>query len=581
MRISNLVIENFRGIKSANLFFKSQTVFIGDNNTGKSTVIEAMDLVLGPDRMSRQPVVDEHDFFLGQYRKIQEQESPKIRLEATIIHLNTEQQNRFKGHMEWWDRKNNKLITDIASVDKDDVEAALRVTFIGEYDEEDDDFIGATYYTSSLISGGTPQQFSKKDKQFCGFLYLRSIRTGSRALSLEKGSLLDIILRLKELRPQMWEKIIIELSDFKVAADKDSGIIGVLEMLEASMRKFSPREWGVSPHLKVSNLTRDHLRKIITAFIATGAGEHSAPFYRQGEGTINLLVLSMLSMIAEEKQNVIFAMEQPETAIPPYTQKRIIHEIQRLSAQSFFSSHSPYVIEEFDIEGTCILSRNSQGEMVQLPIILPDGIKTKRYHLEFRTKFCEGLLARRILIVEGTTENDAIPTVNRRLSEFNPGKYPALESLGICTISADSDSQIISLGKLFRALGKEVYAICDLQTDEAKTEIEKHVDKLFMHAEKGFENLILKNTDPAVISRIAKTMNWPADLKRKYPKPEGDAVNALTDYFSRTKGTGGCAEFLVQCSEAEVPVWIKEVFEQLKAICQSVEKGKKDSLTVE
>lgn len=44
----------------------------------------------------------------------------------------------------------------------------------------------------------------------------------------------------------------------------------------------------------------------------------------QGTGTINTLVLALLSLIADLKQNVIFAMEEPEIAIPPHTQKRII-----------------------------------------------------------------------------------------------------------------------------------------------------------------------------------------------------------------------------------------------------------------
>lgn len=34
-----------------------------------------------------------------------------------------------------------------------------------------------------------------------------------------------------------------------------------------------------------------------------------------GTGTVNMLVLAMLSQIAEDKQNVIFAMEEAETAI--------------------------------------------------------------------------------------------------------------------------------------------------------------------------------------------------------------------------------------------------------------------------
>ena len=78
--------------------------------------------------------------------------------------------------------------------------------------------------------------------------------------------------------------------------------------------------------------------QVITAFIATGAGDHAAPFFRQGTGTINMLVLAMLSQIAEDKQNVIFAMEEAETAIPPYAQKRIVHELRKLSAQSLFTS---------------------------------------------------------------------------------------------------------------------------------------------------------------------------------------------------------------------------------------------------
>ena len=171
---------------------------------------------------------------------------------------------------------------------------------------------------------------------------------------------------------------------------------------------YKRQEWGIQPHLKVSNLTREHLRKVITAFIATGESSHAAPYYRQGTGTINMLVLAMLSQIAEDKQNVIFAMEEPETAIPPYAQKRIIHEVKKLSSQSIFTSHSPYVLEEFSIEETHILARNQDGHIQQHSIDLPMNIKLKRYRQEFRTKFCEGLLSRRILIAEGATEADAV-----------------------------------------------------------------------------------------------------------------------------------------------------------------------------
>jgi hypothetical protein len=59
--------KNFRGIKQANLFLPAHGVLSGDNNVGKTTILEALDLILGPDRLNRQPPVDEHDFFRGIY----------------------------------------------------------------------------------------------------------------------------------------------------------------------------------------------------------------------------------------------------------------------------------------------------------------------------------------------------------------------------------------------------------------------------------------------------------------------------------------------------------------------------------
>jgi recombinational DNA repair ATPase RecF len=41
VRIVRVHVENFRGIKLADLYFEGTTVLLGDNNTGKSPVFEA------------------------------------------------------------------------------------------------------------------------------------------------------------------------------------------------------------------------------------------------------------------------------------------------------------------------------------------------------------------------------------------------------------------------------------------------------------------------------------------------------------------------------------------------------------
>lgn len=591
MRVHSLSVTNFRGIKSATICLPAHAVLIGDNNTGKSSVLEAIDLVLGPDRLSRRPPVDEHDFFEGRYlapatavaeadhdgqppveaagNPLADSVPPRIEIEVTITDLSEEQLARFGGRIEWLTTADGTLFVEAnpAGIDAAAVVAALRVTFIGQYDPDDDDFTGATYFTRSLTEDDTPTPFRKTDKQHCGFLFLRSLRTGSRALSLEHGSLLDIILRLKEIRPRLWEGTLDALSTLDVAGDPQMGISGVLESVNASLKKYVPREWGAKPHLRVSSLTREHLRKVITAFIATGSGDHAAPFYRQGTGTINMLVLALLSQIAEDKQNVIFAMEEVETAIPPYAQKRIVHELRKLSAQSIITSHSPYVLEEFGLDETVILSRSSQGILSQASIALPESVKHKRYRQDFRTKFCEGLLARRVLIAEGDTEAAALPVVARRLSDLNPATYSSIEGLGITVINAKTETQIADLGRLYAGLGKRVFALCDLQTAEAQQAIEAEVEQLFMHPEKGIEDLVLKNTTLEAMNRFSQSLAWPPHLAAKHAGADVNMIDALMDYFQWSKGNWGIADFLAQCSEAEIPLWFRQTCARLRQLC--------------
>lgn len=586
MKITQLSIKNFRGISEASIELPTHAVLIGDNNTGKSTILEAINLAMGPDRLKRRPVVDEHDFYGGLYmanphieecdEKTEAASAPQIEIEAIVTDLNEEQTAHFQEFLEPWNANKRMLVPKggVDEVDRKEVVSALRIQFRGWYDPEQDDFEAQTYFARSLEENPEkPKTFSLRDKQICGFLYLRAIRTGSRALSLEHGSLLDIILRLKELRPQMWEDTIRTLEMIDVASDEEHGISGVLETLNASLSKYVPKEWGAAPRLKVSALTRDHLRKVITAFMSTGAESHAAPFYRQGTGTINMLVLALLSQIAEDKQNVMFAMEEPETAIPPYAQKRIVHELRTLSAQSIITSHSPYVLEEYELKETVALSRGSNGALARNALALPSVVKPRAYRHEFRTRFCEGLLGRRVLVTEGRTEADAMPAVARHLHALDPNTYSSLEALGLTIVDAGSETKVGPLGGFYRALGKTVYGLCDAQEPEVQSEISAELDELFMHDYHGFEDLVIKNTPEAAKIDFIKSIDWPPHLSNKHPDPTATPDAALKDFFKGSKGDGAVADFLVSCSLEQVPDWIKQTCAKLTTLCRTPDGG--------
>lgn len=579
MRIVKLKIGNFRGIKECDLIFTSQTVLVGDNNTGKSTILEAIDLVLGPERLSRRPIIDEHDFFVGDY--LDKDGKPiTITIEVTITDLNNEQLAHFINNIEWWDDTNKSLLEEPPpeKTDDDDVVPALRVGFRGYYDSDEDDFIGETYYLSPVLDDGRYSMFRTSDKRKCGFLLLRTLRTGSRALSLERGSLLDIILKLKELKPQMWEDVLLELRGIYVASKPELGISEILESVQSALREIVPIECGDSPTIRVSQLTREHLRQILTVFMGTGdlngeGKEYFAPFQHQGTGTINTLVLSLLTIIAELKQNVIFAMEEPEIAIPPHTQKRIIRSVINKSSQAIFTTHSPYVLEEFDPSQIVVIGRKNgilKGYSAQM------SEKPKNFRTEVKHKYCEALLARRVLIVEGRTEYDVFSKVSEMLELKNPTKYSSIEGLGIAVINAESDSFVAKLGAYFRNLGKTTYAIFDKQSPENSIKISESVDFAFESPEKGFESLIANHIDKQAIKRFASQIpeeSWPISIaKINNDTTNDDLIKNIMEYFKKQKGKGAIADCLLSCEENEIPSYILDTLHSIRNSVKSVSK---------
>jgi putative ATP-dependent endonuclease of OLD family len=591
VRITKINVRNFRGIFYGEVLLPEHAVLVGDNNIGKSTLLEAIDLVLGPERLSRRPVIDEHDFYTGKYIDLEGNPVP-ILIEVVVTDLSENQERHFRDHLEWWNEQSQNLLEGPPPEETDlvYVKSALRIGFEGKYDTEEDDFVGSTFFSSPTKEDGTHDTFRISDKRLCGFLYLRTLRTGSRALSLERGSLLDIILRLHDDKNfKIWENVLEQLRDLPVAENPDLGITDILNSIQGTIRKFLPADSVSNPHMRVSDLTRETLRRTLTVFMATGVkredgSDYAAPFQHQGTGTINTLVLALLSLIADLKQNVIFAMEEPEIAIPPHTQKRIIDGVRSRSAQALFTSHSPYVLEEFPPEQIVVLKRH-EGQLSAVHATYPPTVKPKTYKEEIRKRFCEALLARRVLIAEGRTEYDAWPAAARRLHELYPDEFHTVEAMGIAIINATTDTQVAPLGNYFSMLGKTVFAVFDKQEAEQKTLIDSSVQYPFEAQEKGFENIVLNGTAGSALRRFAMQIvdegEWPTHLNAQKPIPTtplADLRVALKSLLSWAKGSGYAADLLSICSKDEMPEFIVET---LLAIQRIIEPPEASEITID
>lgn len=574
MRIVRVHIENFRGISLADIHLNGTSVLLGDNNIGKSTIFEAIELAIGADRLSRTQAIDEHDFHGGRYLNDGDQPR-KIVVEVVIAGLDEQHRIKFRANLEFWRLADRALLGagDVVGAAQEGIEPAVRIRFEGAYDAENDEFVSKTWFAVPRQEDGTPiSECRSGDKREFGFLHLRALRTGSRALSMERGSLLDVILKTYEVRTQMWEGLLDRLRNLDVVGAEDAEFGVILTAIRDAMREIVPGEWADSPHLRVSELTREDLRRVLKSFLATGVPGYAAPFQHQGSGTINALVLAMLGLIATRRNGrVIFAMEEPELSLPPHVQKRVVDKVRSLASQALFTSHSPYVIEQFPPEQMSVLTRDGAGVLQAANVILPDNLKLKIFRDGFRTRFCEALLARRVIVVEGKTELVAYSAVARRAAELDPAAYQRLDALGWVPFDAAGQSAVASFASFFRSLGKTVATIFDQQQPVERAAIIASCDAAFEQPYAGFEHLLRAEIAPAMQAWFVRWFvaagEWPQALRHLVPAAGAadDAYGqAFHELFMHKKGDDYLTVFFEQCQVGHFPATMMATIAALK-----------------
>ncbi|QQX76007.1 MULTISPECIES: ATP-dependent nuclease [Aequorivita] len=573
MKVSKLSISNFRGIKESTLYFNGHVLLVGRNNIGKSTICEALDLVLGPDRINRPSAIDEYDFYNGEYI-LQNGELVEINIEVVLIDISEELKSIFRSHLEFWHMGKKEILQEgeIEDADEEHTQECLRIKFVGNYDKEEDEFVAKTFYSHSPNEEeGVFSELTKFRKRQIGFLYLRAIRTGSRALSLEQGSLLDILLRVGEMRPKFWEETRGRLKDLNPPLEDSIGSLRkVLDNIEKRIGQYIalPNNHKATT-LHVSQLTRDHLRKTLAFFMSSSINQSPVPFQKLGNGTLSTLVFALLSAIAElKKENIIFAMEEPEISIPPHTQRRIINYLINTTTQSFVTSHSPYVIEKFDPQNIMILSKDEIGIMKGKNLSLASGLKSKNYRRKIRHSIAEVILGNAVIVGEGLTELEVLTSASKIL-EKDFDNYP-IDLSGVTIFEAGGDGTVLEFGKFFKSIGLKTYAFFDYlkRTPEEIQALQETFDFYTEIPVNGIEKLL--------INEVPITIQWDflKDLKKvgefgsgpfiPDEQPIDDLVKSFTlEALKQKKGERRSADLVEMCNKNNLPPTLVTFFHEI------------------
>lgn len=580
MKVVRLSISNFRGVKSAELLFDGHTLMVGANNVGKSTLCDALDLVLGPDRLNRFPPIDEFDFYNAQYLAppVEEGAEPQpipLRVEAVLIDLSAEIDAKCGGNTEFWHMVEKRLLGagEAEQANPPNVVPCLRLETIGKYDPAEDEFEAKTFFSRSPDApAGELTAVSKSIKRQFGFLYLRALRTGSRALSLERGSLLDIILRTKGVRTTLWEKTIERLRGLDIEADADE-LAPVLRSIEKRLSRYIPMEApGNATKLHVSELTREHLRKTMTFFLALSADQGHVPFAHAGTGTINTLVLALLSFIADLKpETVIFAMEEPEIAVPPHTQRRIADYLLTKTTQAFVTSHSPFVIERFEPSQTLLLTR-ADGVVTSKMVSEATGLKDNEFKRYARWGLSECMLGKAAIVIEGLTEFHALPVAARRMEENDDTLQP-LDIAGAAFFNSDGDGNGPKFGKFFKTLGLKTIAFYDHKANRPLEQTANYAASFDInseHAYKGFEDLVSAEMPAERLWTFLSELKASGEAGHvgiSAVKPDEAGIRATAKKaLASNKGAGWAARLFEQCDFAELPPTVTQFLASVYAM---------------
>jgi len=412
VQVSLLKIENFRGIRSGTVQFRAHTVLIGPNNCGKTTIIEALALVLGRERLVR--TLTEHDFFGSN-----PQPADRIRIQVTITGFNSEDPTAHpqwfkdgRGVPRWFDYDTGTVVPEKTN---DRQVLACDIAFAARFDHESLEVETARYFVDDqdldYFAEERPVLVPTSLIREIGFFLIPATRSWDRMLSFG-SELFRRVIRSAGGLPA--ETVLSERDRLRNPAQRledDAQLRPVIENVNAEIARL----FGIGHPLQLRLTTTDSegvLESIVPHF-STGA-HSSAPSKRQGSGLISLQSLFLLLHFGQKRiedgEDFCMALEEPELHLPPATQRRVLTRLQSLSTQTIVSTHSPLVAAYCDPTALLVI-RNDGGVLSSAPLarqpLAQNATNSIRKLMQInRLETAAAVMAEFVLVPEGRQDFD-------------------------------------------------------------------------------------------------------------------------------------------------------------------------------
>lgn len=471
MYISQLIIKNYRTFNDFKINLKPLTLIIGENNIGKSNLLDSIGLIFGQDiSYNKRRILEVSDFNYKEILRFKTQvldftipitdiKYPKILIEVTL---------------QDWDDDQESVISDWYS-NNSFTEATLTYTFApSSRFNKLDDLKSQRDFIQNFIKENTQEYYDSLDTNakldlinFPISKYVYTIYGGGNSASSAniyhlnqlKFELLDALRDARtELVASHNSKLLFRILNSKEDEkyqDLKGQLIGLQQAINEN-KTLQEIKNGISKQLDKISLATDDTSNLVDLIftlpdvsdllkkISLIYGDNPIKIERNGTGRNNLLFISLVLSYVEDITRGhssyfrIVGLEEPESHLHPNLQDHLAHNIESLikndnktdfrkDIQLLITSHSTHITTKIDFENTVVLYKN--GDTITSHYIL-DGFSNNALgikQIKYLNKYLDAVntnifYSRKIILVEGISEKLLIPIFFERILQCSVEK---------------------------------------------------------------------------------------------------------------------------------------------------------------
>ncbi|WP_296586884.1 AAA family ATPase [Ruminococcus sp.] len=443
MIISELKVYNFRRFQSVDgapglqiTFHKGLNALIGENDSGKTAVIDALKLVLLTQSNEYIKPVDE-DF----YRSADGNACSEFKIDCTLSDFT---QNEAKNFIEYLNFKK----------DGDKVEYTLQLHYRAWKD-------GHRIY-QELRVGDIDDGISidGKARELLKAVYLKPLRDAEREMSSGRGSRISQILLNHPVFKDKKEHTVLDI--FQDANKKiedyftdDADGKHILQAIRDNLASFNDQGQASNAELKTSDI---QLKAILESLSL------NAPEINPGLGELNLLFIAAELLLLKDDTDgglKLALIEELEAHLHPQAQLRLINYLQNEynenDVQIIISTHSPILASKINLKNLILMKNGCGYDLAEGKTGLQKGDYLFLQRFLDSTK-ANLFFAKGIIMVEGDAENILVPVLADIIG------YP-LEKYGISIVNVGSTAFLRYSGIMVRNDGNDIGIPVSVITD--------------------------------------------------------------------------------------------------------------------